>query len=155
MASMRVRWPRNSKGACARVITLGTPFGAKAERNDLQWIYASSGAQKPEMTQDLRARLRSAPNVPTTSIYSRSDGVIDWRACLHDGTQGQAEDIEVDSSHFGLGWNPEVLSIVADRLGKRRKPTPPAAWTRRRTERATALLLAMSPDQGATPSSSS
>lgn len=131
------------QGRVRQVITLGTPFGGTAGRSDLEWIYGSSGAQKPEITKDLIARLSSAPDVPTTSIYSRSDGVVDWQACLHDGKQGQTEDIEVDSSHFGLGWNPEVLAIIADRLGKRRKSAPPTAWSRRRTERATALLLAM------------
>jgi len=131
------------QGRVRQVITLGTPFGATAERNDLQWIHGPNGAQQPEITRDLRARLSRAPGVPTTSIYSRSDGVVDWRACLHDGTQAQTEDIEVDSSHFGLGWNPEVLAIIADRLGKRRKSPPPAAWSRRRTERATTMLLAM------------
>jgi len=128
-----------------QVITLGTPFGGAAERNDLAWIHRSIGTQKPETTKSLRARLSTAPDVPTTSIYSRSDGVVDWQACLHDGKQGQAEDIEVDSSHLGLGWNPEALSIIADRLGKRRKFARPATWSRRRTERATALLLAMAP----------
>jgi hypothetical protein len=136
------------QGRVRQVITLGTPFGAKAERNDLQWIYASSGAQKPEINQDLRARISTAPDVPTTSIYSRSDGVIDWRACLHDGTQGQTEDIEVESSHFGLGWNPEVLSIIADRLGKRRRSASPSPWSRRRTGRATSMLLAMGTTSG-------
>jgi len=130
-------------GRVRQVITLGTPFGGTAERNDLEWIYGSSGARKPEITRELMARLRSAPDVPTTSIYSRSDGVIDWQACLHDDKQALTEDIEVDSSHFGLGWNPAVLAIIADRLGKRRRSAPPAAWSRRRTERATALLLAL------------
>jgi len=136
------------QGRVRQVITMGTPFGGTAERSDLEWIYGSNDAQKPEFDKWLRVRISSAPDVPTTSIYSRSDGVVDWQACLHDGKQGQTEDIEVDSSHFGLGWNPEVLSIIADRLGKRRKPAPPTAWRRRRTERATALLLAMSTRSG-------
>ena len=131
-----------------QVITLGTPFGGTVEQNPFQWIHATGGAQKPGSTEDLMARLSSAPDVPTTSIYSRSDGVVDWQACLHDGKQGQTEDIEVDSSHFGLGWNPEVLSIIADRLAKRRKAVPQAAWTRRRTERATTLLLALGTSSG-------
>ena len=136
-----------------QVITLGTPFSGTAEQNAFQWIHGTGGAQKPGNTKDLMARLSSAPDVPTTSIYSRSDGVVDWQACLHDGKQHQTEDMEVNSSHFGLGWNPEVLSIIADRLGKRKRSGPPAAWTRRRTERATALLLAMAPSGEATHSS--
>jgi hypothetical protein len=136
-----------------QVITLGTPFGGTAEQNALHWVHGSNGPQKPESTKDLMARLSSPPDVPTTSIYSRSDGVVDWKACLHDGKQEQTEDIEVNSSHFGLGWNPEVLSIIAHRLGKRKRSGPPAAWTRRRAERATALLLAMAPSREAIHSS--
>jgi pimeloyl-ACP methyl ester carboxylesterase len=131
------------QGRMRHVITLGTPFGGTAERNDLAWIYGSLGAQQPEITKDLMARLSSAPDVPTVSIYSRSGGVVNWQACLHDETQGQTEDIEVDSSHLGLGWNPQALSIIADRLGNRKNSAPSAPWSRRRTERATALLLAM------------
>jgi len=142
------------QGRVRQVITLGTPFGGTAERNDLAWIYGSGAAGRSEIPEDLRARLSSAPDVPTTSIYSRSDGVIDWQACLHDGKQEHTEDIEVDSSHLGLGWNPEALSIIADRLGNRRKSSPPAAWSRRRTERATALLLAMASGGEATDSNS-
>jgi hypothetical protein len=54
--------------------------------------------------------------VPTTSIFSRSDGIVPWQACMQDGDAPHTENIEVDGSHCGLGWNPDVLSIVADRL---------------------------------------
>jgi pimeloyl-ACP methyl ester carboxylesterase len=107
------------KGRVRRVITIGTPFGGTAQQNNLVWMYGTSSGQKPEFHQALRARLRSAPEVPTTSIFSRSDGVVAWQACIHDGKQAQTEDIEVDGSHCGLGWNPDVLSIIAERLGKR------------------------------------
>jgi pimeloyl-ACP methyl ester carboxylesterase len=53
--------------------------------------------------------------VPVTAIYSRSDGVVPWRACLNvDGPR--RENIEVVGSHFGYGHNPSVLYIIADRL---------------------------------------
>jgi len=54
--------------------------------------------------------------VPTTSIFSRSDGVVAWQACIQDGGGRHTENIEVEGSHCGLVWNPEVLSVVADRL---------------------------------------
>jgi hypothetical protein len=55
--------------------------------------------------------------VRTTSIYSRSDGVVAWQTCRHDKQSTLVQDVEVEGSHFGLGWNRDVLNVVADRLG--------------------------------------
>lgn len=54
-------------------------------------------------------------NVAYTSVYSRADGIIDWHACL----DAAAELVEVNSSHTGMGTDPDVVRIVADRLGVR------------------------------------
>jgi len=106
------------KGNVRQVITIGTPFGGAADQNNLGWINGLGSGRTSKREKEFMARLRRAPDVPTTSIFSRSDGVVAWQACIHDGDQEQTEDIEVDGSHCGLGWNPEVLSIVADRLGR-------------------------------------
>ncbi len=47
-----------------------------------------------------------------TSVYSRSDGVIDWRACL----DPHARLVEVRSSHVGMAVNPDVFRVVAEAL---------------------------------------
>lgn len=55
--------------------------------------------------------------VPSTSIYSRSDGIVDWRCCLQD--EGElAENIEVFGWHLGLGVRPTTLWLVAERLAQ-------------------------------------
>jgi hypothetical protein len=70
----------------------------------------------------LALRLRCTPPVPTTSIYSRSDGVVAWRASLQ--PEGPlAENVEVVGSHLGLGVHAPVLYAVADRLAQ-----PEGAW---------------------------
>jgi pimeloyl-ACP methyl ester carboxylesterase len=51
-----------------------------------------------------------------TSIYSRSDGVVDWRACLDPA----ARHVEVSSSHVGMAVNAEVYRALADTLAHRR-----------------------------------
>jgi hypothetical protein len=51
----------------------------------------------------MRRQLHTAQTVPTTSIYSSTDGVVAWQACLR-----------------GLGWNARVLQVVADRLSQPR-----------------------------------
>ena len=60
--------------------------------------------------------LKASPRVPTTSIYSRSDGVVNWKACLREDINA----IEVRGSHVGLALNPEVYRILAHLL--------PAPW---------------------------
>lgn len=47
-----------------------------------------------------------------TSVYSRSDGIVDWHACL----DPDARHVEVRSSHIGMSVNPAVFEIVAEAL---------------------------------------
>ena len=63
--------------------------------------------------------LAKAPPVPTTSIYSRTDGVVAWQCSVQAADQdAKTENIEVQASHLGLGVNPTVLYAVADRLAQ-------------------------------------
>jgi hypothetical protein len=55
--------------------------------------------------------------VPTTSIFSRTDGVVAWQ-CSVEKNGPQAENIEVIASHIGLGAHPAVLYALADRLAQ-------------------------------------
>ena len=56
--------------------------------------------------------------MPATSIYSRSDGVVNWRTCRLRAS-ATAENIEIYlASHIGLGVNPAALWAVADRLAQ-------------------------------------
>lgn len=108
-----------------QVITIGTPFAGTLEQNNVSWIYRMVNGQAPLLDEALMARLRTAPDVPTTSIFSRSDGVVAWQTCIQDDVGPHVENIEVEGSHCGLGWNPEVLSIIADRLSQ-----SPDGWRR-------------------------
>ena len=64
--------------------------------------------------------LPAAPPVPTTSIYSRTDGVVAWQASVQAPwpANPQTENIEVLASHIGLGLNPSAWWAVADRLAQ-------------------------------------
>ncbi len=108
-----------------QVITIGTPFAGSVDQTNVSWVYRLVNGNQPMLDESLVTRLRSAPAVPTTSIFSRSDGVVAWQACIQDGDADHTENIEVDGSHCGLGWNPEVLSVIADRLRQRED-----AWQR-------------------------
>jgi triacylglycerol lipase len=54
------------------------------------------------------------PGVGFTSVYSRTDGVVDWHACLDPA----ARQVEVSSTHVGMAVNAEVYGVIADTLGR-------------------------------------
>jgi len=98
-----------------QVISIGTPFNADADHTNVGWLYRLLNGTRANIDSALATRLRTPPPVPTTSIYSRSDGIVAWQTCCHaDGTH--ATDIEVVGSHVGLGWNPAVLRVVRQLL---------------------------------------
>ena len=50
-----------------------------------------------------------------TAIYTRDDGIVDWRYCM---TRNPEVDFEVPGTHIGMAFNPSAYAIVADRLAK-------------------------------------
>jgi pimeloyl-ACP methyl ester carboxylesterase len=52
-----------------------------------------------------------------TAIYTRDDGIVDWRYCR---TMNPEFDFEVPGTHIGMAFNPTVYAIVAERLAKAR-----------------------------------
>lgn len=106
-----------------QVITIGTPFAGAAEHTNVGLVYRLVNGSMPPDDPALLEKLRKAPLVPTTSIYSRSDGVVAWQACRGMKRGGRAESIEIEGSHCGMPWNPAVLRVVADRLAQ-----PLHAW---------------------------
>ena len=108
-----------------QVITMGTPFNAKADHTNVGWLFRLLSGSSSTIDPVLSQRLRAPPPLRTTSIYSRSDGVVAWQTCRHDKRSNLVHDIEVGGSHIGMGWNREVLAAVADRLGQ-----PPGPWGR-------------------------
>jgi len=101
-----------------QVITLGSPFRAVVEKNNATWLYTyASGGQKVEdIDPALIAELPNPAPVPTTAIYSKEDGVVPWEYCMEKEETAIHQNIQVRGSHLGLGVNPSVLHIIADRL---------------------------------------
>ena len=98
------------------VITLGTPFtGHPRATNAWRFFELVSGQSVHDPA--LIAQIRKEPPVPTTSIWSRSDGIVAWR-CSVVAPSPMAENIEVHASHVGMGMNPMALYAVADRLSQ-------------------------------------
>lgn len=101
-----------------QVITIGTPITGEAAQTNVSLLYRWVSGALPELDPDFKQRLMAAPPQPLTAIHSRSDGVVAWEACLQSADHDWIENVEVDSSHCGLCWNPAVLGIIADRLAQ-------------------------------------
>jgi pimeloyl-ACP methyl ester carboxylesterase len=88
------RLARKAPSQVRQVISLGSPFALAA-----------------------RGSLARPLPVPSTAVYSRWDGVVDWRACRQKPGP-RSENVAVRSSHLGMGHDPAVLWVVADRLAQ-------------------------------------
>jgi pimeloyl-ACP methyl ester carboxylesterase len=115
----------------ASVITLGSPFrGAVAHGNVLRAAEAVRKRIQAEhgpnvlpacytghCTCDFIESLRRETplSVSTTAIYTRTDGVVDWRYCI---TGDPEIDCEVPGTHMGLAFNASVYSTIAERLAR-------------------------------------
>lgn len=110
------------------VITMGTPFGSlhalgEATSRELEQFYALFTPHNVfEGDEELRERGLTPPPVPTTSIYSRADGIVDWEAALNPHTP-LSENIEVSGSHLGMAFNTQTAAAVLDRLAQK-----PESW---------------------------
>ncbi len=105
-----------------QVITLGSPFASMTGRSVNPLVESLFRRQSGLSIQEIETRLRAmsgggSPPVPTTAIFSRSDGVVNWRGCREDDGH-QTESIEIRGSHCGMGFNPFVYYILADRLSQ-------------------------------------
>jgi pimeloyl-ACP methyl ester carboxylesterase len=104
------------------VITLATPFRDISATHAARLVPIRPGGRPLSEARDLHAYLAQPIDVPTTSIYSRSDGIVHWQSCLEQPGP-ERENVEVDCSHTGMGFHPQVLEVVADRLA-----LPEGAW---------------------------
>lgn len=102
-----------------QVITLGSPIQmTENDESSASRIWDSlrrhhaPGFRPPEREAD-----RPLLAVPSTSIYTRTDGIVNWKACLIRKTD-RSENIRVYGSHCGLGFNAAAIYAMADRLAQ-------------------------------------
>jgi hypothetical protein len=107
------------------VITLGTPFSGSPKSTNAWRIYELASGRRAQHDSS-QYDLPGAPPMPTTSVYSRSDGIVAWQTSIQAPCQvnPQTENVEVIASHIGIGLNPAAWWAVADRLVQ-----PLGAWT--------------------------
>ena len=54
-----------------------------------------------------------------TAIYTRHDGIVDWRYCM---TRNPEVDVEVPGTHVGMAFNSAAYAVVAERLARANSP---------------------------------
>lgn len=104
-----------------QVITLGSPFTGDPRATNVTRLYELlTGDILDDRTIAERLEQELEPlGVPTTAIFSRSDGVTAWENCLEPEVGETRENVEVRGSHMGMTINPAVWRIVANRLSRR------------------------------------
>lgn len=101
------------------VISLGSPISNDRSATNASRLFEYLNGKEPEPVRAGRYRdLETAPPVPTTSILTKSDGIVAWRGSVQKPGP-ETENIEVLASHCGLGVNPAVMVAIADRLAQR------------------------------------
>ena len=98
-----------------QVITLGSPFGeGRQTGSHASRLYKRlNPAADPREEQD---QLSVPPPVPTTAIFTKGDGVVNWRTAYQRGYFKQVDNIEVLGSHIGLTLNASVWYWIAKKL---------------------------------------
>jgi pimeloyl-ACP methyl ester carboxylesterase len=98
------------------VITLGSPFTGHPKASNAWRFYEFVSGHS---TDDLEVfeQVRQPPPVPTTSIYSKTDGIVAWQCSVNE-VGPLTENIGVHASHVGMGMNPVAMYAIADRLAQ-------------------------------------
>lgn len=117
------------------VISLGSPISDDRSHTSAARLFEMLNGKEPEAMRGGRFRsLAEAPPVPTTSILTKTDGIVHWRGSVQKPARTPTENIEVYASHCGLGVNPSVMIAMADRLAQSEnawapfEPSLPVQW---------------------------
>jgi pimeloyl-ACP methyl ester carboxylesterase len=100
------------------VITLASPFAKDVRATNATWLYEALSGETVGDDPQFLSEIGGDLPVPTSSIYSRADGIVNWHTCRVRPSD-TAENIEVHlASHIGIGVNPAALWAIADRLAQ-------------------------------------
>jgi pimeloyl-ACP methyl ester carboxylesterase len=120
-AFARVLAHRHSGRIC-HVVTLASPihFPIATPLESIAKLLAPLHSPDVAALQELIER---PPPVPVTALYSRTDGIVDWRCCLQEES-ATCVNIEVSSAHSAMGFDPEAQAVIARALAEVREKRP-------------------------------
>lgn len=115
-----------------QVITLGSPFRGHPSSSNIHRIFnLLSDVPYQQIPKSFLRHMASPPPVPTTALYTRGDGVVAWQSTVELSEREDVENVHVGGAHLGLGFNPRVLVVLADRLAQPEgewRPFKPSIW---------------------------
>ena len=117
-----------------QVISLGSPFGRGRMTGSVPARLFSTLNPPEELPIDQDV-LHEAPPVPTTAIYTKGDGIVNWQTTLQVDGHTQTQSIQVRGSHCGMTLNPAIWFLIAERLA-----LPTGRWRPFQCERWAKLL---------------
>jgi pimeloyl-ACP methyl ester carboxylesterase len=124
------RWLAHERPEKLRqVVCMGSPWRPEGEvtRTTPMFQRAADKHGLSDRARDIVATLRRPLPVRCTAIYSKSDGILNWRSCALDEGEN-CENIPVPSSHVGLVSNPLALAVLVDRLAQDPANPKPFDW---------------------------
>lgn len=113
-----------------RVVTLGAPVVGGPTYTASAPMYLKKGYDLEEIAATVLERERRPITAPVFAVYSRSDGVVAWRACIDTFDNPRVQHHEVASTHLGMVNSPRVFGLVAELLAR---PLPNLPRGRRET----------------------
>jgi pimeloyl-ACP methyl ester carboxylesterase len=93
------------------LITVGSPFANLQAPNHAKWIFNLLNKES-EIDQVFAEQVPVPAQVPTLCLYSKQDGIVPWQACMENCEDVLHANREIQSSHFGMGANPQVLREI-------------------------------------------
>jgi len=108
---------RRNPGLVRCVVTLGSPHGDPKATNAWRIYEALSGISVDDriITDRVEKVREPVGDIPVTAVFSKSDAIVSAEiARLPKGNK--VENIGISTSHIGMGFNPVVLYLIADRL---------------------------------------
>lgn len=106
---------RELPGQVARVVTLGSPVVGGPKFTAVGKLYKSWGFDLEAMARDVERRSAVPIHNEILAIYSQTDAVVDWQACI-DQRSPNVTHAEVSGSHLGLVVNAKAFELVRDFL---------------------------------------
>jgi pimeloyl-ACP methyl ester carboxylesterase len=112
---------KKAPGSVRQLVTLCSPFTPPIASN-VELAFRLFAPWHSRALPTLWADLGTPAPVPTTAIYTLSDGIVSWTSCVEQPGP-QRESIEVAGCHTTMASNTRALAIIADRLAQ-----PDGTW---------------------------
>lgn len=106
--------------AVRQVVYLGAPFNIEDDNSTelpVRWLYEKMNGAIPREDFTESGLGIGATTMPSTAIYSMSDGIVPWQFCV-DEEDEISENVRITGSHVGMPFNPLILYAIADRLSQ-------------------------------------